>query len=86
MKEVIAIIQPFAMRQVIYVFDGLSQTNVEGVTLADLPERLIQLCEENEAEELHLRGDIHFTSKIANIVKDKGLSHYSENGLTIFTD
>jgi hypothetical protein len=83
-KDVIVSIQPFDFKQKIYLFENGTNLIMEvSVPLQDLPERVLQICYQNNVENVKLKGLIDYTAKIKEDIREKEISHYGHKTLKI---
>lgn len=83
MKSVISIIQPFDFKQKIYMFEDGDIILDVSVPMSDLPDRIVQICYQDEVIDVNLRGQIDYIAKLKEDIRAKELALYEKKNLEI---
>ena len=83
MKSVISVIQPFGFGQKIYMFEDGDIILDVSVPMSDLPDRIVQICYQDEVIDVNLRGQIDYIAKLKEDIRAKELALYEKKNLEI---
>jgi hypothetical protein len=83
MKSVISVIQPFDFKQKIYMFEDGDIILDVSVPMSDLPDRIIQICYQDEITDVNLRGQIDYITKLKEDIRARELALYEKKNLEI---
>jgi len=83
MKSVISVIQPFDFKQKIYMFEDGDIILDVSVPMSDLPDRIVQICYQDEVIDVNLRGQIDYIAKLKEDIRAKELALYEKKNLEI---
>ncbi|MDY0197662.1 MAG: hypothetical protein RBR68_07590 [Tenuifilaceae bacterium] len=83
MKSVISVIQPFDFGQKIYMFEDGDIILDVSVPMSDLPDRIVQICYQDEVIDVNLRGQIDYIAKLKEDIRAKELALYEKKNLEI---
>lgn len=83
MKKIIGIIHPFDMYQTLYVYEDGNKLEITKVRMNEIPDTILDLSRAYDVYQVDLSGSIHFTKNIIDQIKEKEITKYNENKLTI---
>lgn len=83
MKSVISVIQPFDFGQKIYMFEDGDIILDVSVPMSDLPDRIVQICYQDEVIDVNLRGQIDYIAKLKEDIRARELALYEKKNLEI---
>jgi hypothetical protein len=83
MKSVISVIQPFDFKQKIYMFEDGDIILDVSVPMSDLPDRIVQICYQDEITDVNLRGQIDYITKLKEDIRARELALYEKKNLEI---
>jgi hypothetical protein len=83
MKELIVTVKPFIFEQSVYLFeDGVLKMQVNA-PMDDLAERTLAVAMFDEVETVVIKGNVDFSAKIKEEIRQKELAQYGMKKLTI---
>jgi len=82
-NEIVVTIQPFALQQDVYLFNGLELVNHVSTTLGDLTGTIISLSKESDAPYVLLKGEAHFAAKVKDEIEAQELTQFGLNSIVV---
>ena len=79
MKRICCSINPFKLRQSIYIVDDKKIDLFEDVLLQDLSNHIFNLAYQYNVYDVQLEGIVHYTQKTKKEIKEKELLTYNVN-------
>lgn len=69
MKEIIAFIEPFVLKQAIYISGDDSQVQLPSADLSTLPSVIAQACHDNQINQIKISGPTELAQKIGRDIE-----------------
>ena len=83
-KKIIGMIQPFEIKQLIYVYEDNNKIDVVEATIDDFATVVSNLANQYGISDINLTGGPkQYTKRIGDKIKEEGLTNYSNNQIEI---
>lgn len=83
MKKIVASLQPFELKQTLYVYEDGNKIDVVETTMEDLDNSIFALVEKYQIKEVDFFGPKQYSKGIKNQIEKKGIEKYSSNNFEI---
>lgn len=83
MKKIISTIQPFDIKQAVYVYEDGNKIDITSIDLENLSEHLLNKAKEYDIEDIYLVGANQYSKQIKNKCEEKELEKYNSNKIKI---
>lgn len=80
-RKIICIIQPFVLKQTIYVYENDNKLQVFEEEIENLPNIIFNLSEKYHIKEIRFYGSKNYSKNIENEIKKIQLLNYNKNNL-----
>lgn len=83
MKKIIGLLKPFDMEQTFYVYEDGDQLATIQMTMDQIPDAILKLCDEYSIEQLDLVGSKGYAKGLKKHIQEKESMKYNKNTLVI---
>ncbi len=83
MKKLIGLLRPFDMTQTFYVYEDGNQLKTVELTIDEIPETVLQLCDKYNIEQIDLVGSKGYSKGLIKQIQEKESIKYNKNTLII---
>lgn len=83
MKKIVAMIQPFSMKQNFYVYEDGNKLTSATPTINEINETVFSFMQEYEVTQLDLVGPKQFNRGLSKKIKEAEMTKFNENKLEI---
>lgn len=83
MKKIIGLLKPFDMEQIFYVYEDGNQLETIQMTIDEIPENVLQLCDKYNIEQIDLVGSKGYSKGLIKQIQEKEIAKYNKNTLII---
>lgn len=81
-KKIICLIQPFILKQTIYVYQNGNKLQIFEEEIEKLPKLIFDLSNKHNIKEIRFYGSKSYSKNIENEIKEIQLLNYNKNNLT----
>lgn len=83
MKKITVIIQPFDMKQQLFVYEDGNQIGTNSCKIDNLPEVILTMTQDYDTQEVGLVGPKHFLKGLKKKIETEEMTRFSQNKLNI---
>lgn len=83
MKKLVAILQPFDLKQIVYAYENGNKIQVAEIETADVAEGICKLAQSLDAKEITLGGAKKYSQGIGKKIQEAAATQYSITDLEI---
>lgn len=83
MKKIIGLLKPFDMEQTLYVYEDGNQLETIQMTMDEIPDNILKLCNEYAIEQIDLVGSKGYSKGLIKQIQEKEIAKYNKNTLII---
>lgn len=83
MKKIIGLLKPFDMEQILYVYEDGNQLETIQMTIDEIPDNILKLCNEYAIEQIDLVGSKEYAKGLKKHIQEKESMKYNKNTLVI---
>ena len=83
MKKIVTILQPFDLKQTIYVYEDGNKIQVAEVETTDVANEICKIAQATEVKEINLGGAKQYSKGVGKKIRETAAAHYSNIELEI---
>lgn len=77
MKKIVAMLQPFDLKQTVYVYENGNKIKVVEIETAEVANTICTLAQEEKVEEINLGGAKQYSKGIGKKIQEAATTQYS---------